>query len=520
MITRRVVAGENSCSRGFNARKISRQIQRAVLLFAFWLAGFFILRLMDVAQAQAAPQNPPTPAPARQNPPTAPPAPNQNPPAAPQNPPPNVPTPVPPVTPGTIPPSTNQAVSALTREAAVQLALTQASTFQQAQFNEQLAAEDVRQAQVAFLPRLTNSTTFIYTSPLIGAPSGVPREPSFIAANAVTEYEALIGVTGELDVAGRLRATLRRNRALLAAAHAGTEIARRALVQATTEAYYGLALAAARRNATELSLNAATEFEQVTALLVAGGEVAQVDLVRARLQTSTRRDELEQARATEFAAADSLRVLLGPDFTASVTVGELALALPAAGEVERYTTQMLAQRPELGQFAAQQRAAELDVTLARAERRPQIIYNLAGGFDTDSFKPEPLRHHTGTTATVSLTIPIFDWGASRSRERQARLRAQVLEATRALALRSFAQEFYTARAQALSAAARVRVATAALPDAERNLELSISRYRAGEAPIIEVTDAQNTLAAQRVALYQAIFDYQVALTRLRQATGQ
>jgi hypothetical protein len=29
-----------------------------------------------------------------------------------------------------------------------------------------------------------------------------------------------------------------------------------------------------------------------------------------------------------------------------------------------------------------------------------------------------------------------------------------------------------------------------------------------------------TLAAQRYALYQAIFDYQTALARLRQATGR
>src|SRR5262249_35995406 len=143
----------------------------------------------------------------------------------------SAPTVVPPVQPSA------QSLGVLTREAAVQLALTQASTFQQAQLNEQLAAEDVRQAQVAFLPRLASPSSFIHTSPLIGAPHGMPREPSFIAANAVREYEALMGVTGELDMAGRLRATLRRNRALLEAAHAGTEVARRALAQATAEAY-------------------------------------------------------------------------------------------------------------------------------------------------------------------------------------------------------------------------------------------------------------------------------------------
>jgi outer membrane protein TolC len=56
--------------------------------------------------------------------------------------------------------------------------------------------------------------------------------------------------------------------------------------------------------------------------------------------------------------------------------------------------------------------------------------------------------------------------------------------------------------------------------AQDNLSASIARYRAGEAQIIEVTDAQTTLVAQRSALYQASFDYQVALARLKLATGQ
>src|SRR5438094_488558 len=53
----------------------------------------------------------------------------------------------------------------LTPAEAVRLALLQASSFQQAQLNEQIAAEDVRQAQIAFLPRLASPSSFIYNSP-------------------------------------------------------------------------------------------------------------------------------------------------------------------------------------------------------------------------------------------------------------------------------------------------------------------------------------------------------------------
>src|SRR5207253_7728975 len=134
------------------------------------------------------------------------------------------------------------------------------------------------------------------------------------------------------DIAGRLRATLAKNRALLAAAHAGTEVARRALAQAVLETYYGLALAIAQRTAAEANLAAAEEFEKITSLLLSGGEVAPVDLTRAQLQTITRRDELERARTNEAAAADALRVLVGYDFVRPITVSDLATIVPVDSE--------------------------------------------------------------------------------------------------------------------------------------------------------------------------------------------
>ena len=416
---------------------------------------------------------------------------------------------------GAVPPS-----QVLTLDEALRLASAQASNFQQAGLNEQIAGEDVRQAKAAFLPRVTAPLSYLYTSPALGLPPGTPRAPSFIANNAITEYQAFVNVSGDLDIAGRLRATLARNRALLEAAHAGTEVARRALAQAVIDAYYGLALATAQRGAAEQNLSAAEEFEHITSLLFSGGEVASVDLTRAQLQTIGRRDELERARVNEEVAAGSLRVLVGYDFNRPISTTDLAVAAPVDSEALQFKVADISRRPEFAQFDAQLRAAKQEVKIERADRLPQLSYSIFGGFDTDSLRPSPLKEHTGISGAISLTIPIFDWGASRSRERQARLRAQVAENERTIAARGFTQEFYSAQAQVASAATRIRLAGTGITQAQSNLNASIARYRAGEAQIIEVTDALTTLAAQRFALYQAIFDYQTALARLRQATGQ
>lgn len=408
----------------------------------------------------------------------------------------------------------------LTLDEALRLAATQASNYRIAVVNAAIASENVKQSQAAFLPKVSLPLSYVYTTPALGLPPGEPRTPSFIASDAIGQYETFVNVSGDFDIAGKLRATLARDRALLAAAHAGTEVARRALTQAVIESYYNLSLARAERRAADENLAAAEEFERVTSLLLSGGEVAPVDLSRAQLQTLSRRDELQKTRAAEQIAAASLRVLIGYDFSRPLAPTDLALTVPVDADIQDFKSGDVLRRPEFTQLDQQLRAAQQEIKIARADRLPSLSYSINGGFDTDSLHGPRLKEHTGVSAGISFSIPIFDWGASRSREKQARLRAEVAENERILAQRGFTQEFYAAQAQAASAVARIRLAREGVSKAQDNLSGSIARYRAGEAQIIEVTDAQTTLVAQRTALYQALFDYQLALAHLKLATGQ
>jgi len=172
------------------------------------------------------------------------------------------------------------------------------------------------------------------------------------------------------------------------------------------------------------------------------------------------------------------------------------------------------------QLEAQLQAARADIGVARADRLPRITYSVDEGFDTNSLSADQIRQHRGVLATANIDIPIFDWGLTRSRQRQAELRAQSATLQQQLVIRDLYLQFATARQEATTAAERVDNARRALADAERNLTVSISRYRAGEGTITEVTDAQTTLANQRLTLQQALFDYQIARAHLLEAVGQ
>ena len=401
----------------------------------------------------------------------------------------------------------------LSIENAAQLALQQASAYQQALLDEQIAALEVTQARAALRPKVRSTSTATLNQPL----TAHSTDPSFIAQNAAREYQSLIGAEGSLDFG--LRAAIRRSRELLAAAHAGTEIARRELLRGLREAYFGLALATAKRRSAEEALGAAEEFERVTALQHEGGEVPEVDAIRARLQTAQRRDDLEQARVQETIAAAALRILVGYKPAEALSVSALTPA-PSAADLEPFTPDATARRPEITQAAAQQRAASEEAGVARAERLPSLTYSADEGFDSPSLRRDEIRQHSGYLIMANVRIPIFDWGAAEARQRQAELRSEQAANQLTLVRRDAEQQFLRAREEALAAVRRADNARTAVADARRNADISIARYRAGEAPIVEVTDALTTLAQQRANLQQALHDFEVARGQLQEAAGQ
>jgi outer membrane protein TolC len=286
---------------------------------------------------------------------------------------------------------------AMSLAAATSAAFAAASSYQQAQLDEAAAAEDLRQAHAAFLPALRGSGAFAYNSP--AKPPAPPNTQAFIAQNAIREYQALVGFAGKWNFG--MSAAARRARALLEAAHAGTEVARRALARGVAEAYYGAAVATEKRSAAADSLAAAEEFERVTRLSDEAGEVPEVDLIRARLQTAQRRDDLAQAIEAEAVAHATLGSFLGRILNPPA-IEPLPQTVDVT-DVPSLTSDSVAQRPEFVRLDAQatRRRGRLVTTSAsrvRTSCRTSHIHWTAGS----------TRRHSCAMSSVSTS------GISRS----------------------------------------------------------------------------------------------------------
>jgi outer membrane protein TolC len=399
----------------------------------------------------------------------------------------------------------------LSVEQAVTLALDNAASLQQAQFEEQSASEDVKLSRAALFPQLNMPLTYWGTTPSTVRQPGDPLIASFVASSAINESIGWLSTTGTIDIAGKLRAELHRSRALLAAAHAGAMTARRNLVLATIDAYYSLALTRQRRSLADEALALAEGFFSSLEEQQKLGTASDTDVLRARSAASSRRDELAQAQLSESLAMSQLRVLTGVDYATNIRVPRLS-AGEQATDLSGYQENTIMLRPELAQLDAQKHAALQDARAARREMWPQLSYNLSGGFDAANFKP--LGRYSGGSAIITLNIPIFNFGASKSRATQAELRARSLDVQRTNQVMQLKQEFYAARAGALSALDRTKFAAQAATAAQQNMALTFERYRSKKASLLEILDAESDYSSTRLEYYQAIVDYHSARARL------
>jgi outer membrane protein TolC len=383
-----------------------------------------------------------------------------------------------------------------------------------------IAKEDKVQSRAALLPNVNFGTTYLYTEGN-GTGTGLVR---YIANNTVHEYISQGNV--HQDVSLQNFADYRRTAALEAAARARSEIAARGLVVTVVQAYYGFAVAE-RKYATAQRADAeAQRFLDISQKLERGGEVAHSDVIKAEIQQKQQHRDLQEAELAMNRSRLDLSVLVFPDFTENFTVVDdlqLPESLPPFADVQAAAAR---NNPELRAAVSILQASKQEVIGAWNGFLPSLSFDYFYGIDSSHFAAsqyDPLKQQTfrnlGYSAAATLQLPIWNWGANRSRLKQADLRhnqARVeLSATQRelmAKLHNFYDEAQTSRTELESLDQSAELAA-------DSLRLTTMRYQGGEATVLEVVDAQNTLTQARNAFNDGQARFRVAVATLQTLTG-
>jgi outer membrane protein TolC len=412
-------------------------------------------------------------------------------------------------------PNGNNAPLTLTLQDALQRAQKINPEYRSTVTDVGLAKEDRVQSRAALLPNVNYSAAFLYTQG-----TGItPQAPKFIANNGVHEYISQGNVHQDLSL-GKV-ADYRRAAAAMAVARARAEIAARGLVVTVVRTYYGFVAAQQKYANIQRATTEAQRFLDVSQKLEHGGEVAHSDVIKAELQARQQQRELQNAELEMNGSRLELAVLVFSDFNQNFTVIDdlqTPEPLPALPEIQNLAGR---NNPDLAAAMAAMRQASQEVKVAWYGFFPSLSLDYFYGIDANQFAvraPDGARN-LGYAATASLQLPLWNWGASRSKVKQANLRKDLARVElsftqrRLLAnLQAFYDEAQTARSQMDSLNQSSELAA-------ESLRLTTLRYQAGEATVLEVVDAQNTLTAARNAFNDGRVRYWVGIANLQTLTG-
>lgn len=374
-------------------------------------------------------------------------------------------------------------------------------------------------ARSALLPNVKSEAQYLYTEgtgvPSVAFPGGTPI---FIANNAVHEYTGQANARQDLSFA--LAYDYRRTQADARVAKAKLEIARRGLVVVVVQRFYGLAVAQRKLATAQSAQEEARQFLTLSQKLEAGGEVAQSDVIKAQIEANDKQRAFQEAQLALDNARLDLALLLFKDFNQNFSIAD-DLSMPAPlPTIEEVAAQARQNNPDLAAALASKQSADYEVRSARSDYLPALGLDYWYGLDstrvTWTINGVP---NVGNSAAATLIIPVWNWGATHARVRQAELarqQAQLELTTAQKTLLAQLQSLYSEARLSLSELDSLRQSAALAADSLRLTEL---RYRGGEATVLEVVDSQNTLALARNAYADGELRYRLALANLQTLTG-
>lgn len=415
-----------------------------------------------------------------------------------------------------VPTQSTQAPLTITLQDALERARKNNVEFNAALTDQGVAHQDKIQARAALLPSVNYNNEYLYTQ----GNGTQTNTPIFIANNTVHEYisqgnvHATIGLT---DVANYQRV-----QALETVARAKAEIAARGLVVTVVQAYYGLIASQRKYANTQQAATETQRFYDVTQKLEKGGEVAHADVIKSQIQYQGAQRDLREAQLSMEKSRLDLAVLLFPDFNENFNVVDDLDLAPPLQSFDEFEHEAEVKNPDLRAARFSLQAAKFDLSGARFAYLPSLGLDYWYGIDSTHFAVNGPNgvNALGNSASATLNIPIWNWGATHSKVVQADLKRKQAQRELSFAQRKLLAQIHSAYDEAQAALSELELLKSSADLAAESLRLTTLRYQGGESTVLEVVDAQNTLTQTRNAYSDGVVRYRTALAGLQTLTGR
>jgi outer membrane protein len=248
------------------------------------------------------------------------------------------------------------------------------------------------------------------------------------------------------------------------------------------------------------------------------GVATGVDVTRAETRLAQERVGLAQSQTNAEQAILNLQRVIGVPLGSTMTLTDALVFTPEPlPQAESAVTDALSNRAEVLISQARVNMFSLERKAVRDELFPSLQF--VGDYGVAGITPAEIALPTRRVA-VQLNVPIFNGGLTQGRLTVATSRQREAELQLGSTRGQVEEDVRLALSALRTTVERVRAADEALRLAQRELEMSRDRFRAGVADNLEVISAQTSLANARAAQVEALAVYNAARLNLAAALGR
>jgi len=373
-----------------------------------------------------------------------------------------------------------------------------------------IAEENIRLSQSGYFPRIDAQ----------GGYTAQPRAQAVKISNMTAETQqaeyATAGVAAYYTLYDFGRRSARQQQARHAASSTGSMVRakHKDVALQVIEAYFGILESARLLQSAEQEIEQISRHRKMAQALFEEGLTTRNDVLQADVRLAASRQKAVSIASQRENIWLQLNYLTGaPESYRAELDADTAIAVAASGNENEDSA--IGRRHEIQALREGLKASEAEVNEAGSNYLPELYTRLA----MDYVQNSRVREQTIMSATVGLKLNIFDgFSTSAIREKAIRNRSRSQDILRQTEAR-IRLELATARNDVNVAKERIKVTESAVKQSEENLRINQERYKERVGTATEVLDAQTLNTQAKTDYYNAVFDFQVALARLKKAQG-